>query len=99
MKYRLKKDLPFAKAGEPVETYGELIRVIDSSTKLGWEIGFVFFDLPRLIEEGWIEEVKHEEVELHQHRDSYGNMYWSKVNAMDHTYVRSAKFREVTDED
>src|SRR4030067_2757061 len=60
-KYILKKDLPFAKAGEVFELTNKFIDHNCISVKgqdgLQWEIGFSE-DLDRLIADGWIEEEK-----------------------------------------
>lgn len=53
MRYRLKKELPFAKAGDEIHI-GECIYTDDMEA---WAIG-ERGDLKKLIEDGWIEEVK-----------------------------------------
>jgi len=59
-KYRLKKDLPFAKAGEEVTIEsGEPITIY----KNGTDYTCSYFGKEELIEEGWIEKVKVREVE------------------------------------
>lgn len=56
MKYRLKKDLPFAKTGQEVRESlnGIQIKRNDKSSEFWITLG----DKEKLIDEGWIEEVK-----------------------------------------
>jgi len=60
-KYILKKDLPFAKAGDEINLTNEMLDHNCVSVKgndgMMWEIGF-YEDVNQLIAEGWIEEVK-----------------------------------------
>lgn len=88
MQYRLKKELPFAKAGDKV--YQDLCKNFMVSThnlgelKIGYED-----DKQRLASEGWIEEVKPREFELHLDdsgsitrilmRNEYDNDVWNIV--------------------
>ncbi len=69
-KYILKKDLPFAKAGDEINLTNEMLDHNCVSVKgndgMMWEIGF-YEDVNQLISEGWIEEVK--EVPLEQIKD------------------------------
>ena len=59
MKYRLKKDLPFAKAGAKIKPPQDEGCAYDVENINGdwWCIGYEE-ELPKLISEGWIEEVK-----------------------------------------
>jgi hypothetical protein len=106
MKYRLKRDLPFAKAGEPVEVNEHGIRVSDkyidqfyhrvSQKKLDAEV-------QRLISEGWIEEVKPREIWVNEYKQGLLGSYLfdSKESAEKSTaesgYIRTVKFVEVVE--
>ena len=56
MKYKLKKDLPFAKAGQTIAFTPSLLHI----TTLGIRKNYLFDrdDLNELIKDGWIEEIK-----------------------------------------
>jgi hypothetical protein len=57
MKYQLKKDLPFAKAGSPIKVYPEgstPMILFDHINEVDVSEEFI----PKLLDEGWIEEVK-----------------------------------------
>src|SRR5690606_16475644 len=99
-------DLPFAKAGEPVEVNEHGIRVFDkyidqyyhrvSKEKIDAEV-------QRLISEGWIEEVKPREIWVNEYADKLvSNMYYDKKTAEDSAhyfsgYIRTVKFVEVVE--
>lgn len=103
-KYVLAKDLPYAKAGEPVKcndigvyvSKGETVRYIDKT--LG-EIDArgINSEIQRLIDEGWIKEVKPLEVWFNIYKYS-GAYYETKeaaiANHSDYGYIRTAKFVE-----
>ena len=100
-KYRLAKDLPFAKAGAEVGV--ELaISVRGKDNFLTW-IGDPK-DLESLIDEGWIEEVKPREFMLH-FKKSNGEIYsiqdlttkngYNVISKFDGEGVDSIKVREV----
>ena len=88
MKYRLKKDLPFAKAGTELVLKGE-----DRIRPSGAEEYLICIteDLPRLIKEGWIEEVKPREWEVYEYD---GKLYDAK-NMLDPLSLTKFKVKEV----
>ena len=107
MKYRLKRDLPFAKAGETVyaEEYGISVcdKRIDQLPNYRHTQDQVDAEVQRLISEGWIEEVKPREIWVNEYADKLvSNMYYDKKTAEDSAhyfsgYIRTVKFIEVVE--
>lgn len=108
MKYRLKKDLPFAKAGTEIWVDNLWDGWIDAkvyaptlmTNEYRWE-KIMLGKISALEAEGWIEEVKPREFWVELKQDSYGN--W-KVNDVsenkdwlheENTLYKSIKVREV----
>ena len=108
MKYRLKRDLPFAKAGDSV------CLKIDTCYSAQLITGFIKdphhtiylkdkSDLENLISEGWIEEVKPREIWINEYKQGLLGSYLfdSKESAEKSTaesgYIRTVKFVEVVE--
>ena len=113
-KYILAKDLPFAKRGTEVNVSGDRIFVQRGKSKLEacidalelWDSTSenIQKELQRLIDEGWIEEVKPREFMLH-FKKSNGEIYsiqdlttkngYNVISKFDGEGVDSIKVREV----
>ena len=111
-KYRLKKDLPFAKAGAEVfldkDVTGNPIdnRIsVEAEKNFG---GYKYFhigysaDLQKLINEGWIEEVKPREYDIHINKKDIGvwdcannNWLWRPTKEPTNEPLEIIKVREV----
>ena len=92
MKYRLKKDLPFAKAG--TEVYDDrysYITVKNLITKDGGSF-FIGYDIKELLTTGWIEEVKPREWHISESNLEYFNKMYKEDYYPEINYI---KVREV----
>ena len=97
MKYKLKKDLPFVKAGELLSFTEQTICIHTHRT---FKYYFDRSELQNLISEGWIEEVKPREIWINLYENNqYGQAHLTKNEAISigGGNKRIIKFREVLD--
>lgn len=109
MKYRLAKDLPFAKKGDEVYFNKNNccfeVRISRGYYNIGEYIFLGWSNLNCLLEERWVEEVKPREIWLNQYADDtnfeFSFPYQSKEEAQKNaleSVVKQVKFIEVIDD-
>ena len=90
MKYKLKRDLPFAKAGTKIEYrlkkdehYAIFLYSTDGDDPSTYWIGLECDnrDLAKMISEGWIEEIQPREFWIAEYHNYQGKVFYSEQNA------------------